>query len=153
MTLMFIGTALRGRSGELADGAVEIGKELDEVRQPGDVEDLAVVRGQPARDDLPAFGPGPGEDADDERDAGGVDVVHRGEVEHDGARAGTFGDRPLVRGGQDRGGGAVDLAGKLDDGGPGQDPGRGLTRARHVPYLQFAWSARWCAAGRPWLPP
>jgi len=30
MTLMFIGTALRGRSGELADGAVEIGKELDD---------------------------------------------------------------------------------------------------------------------------
>jgi hypothetical protein len=46
-----------GRVGELADGAVEIRKELDEVRQPGDVEDLAVVRGQAAGDDLPAFGP------------------------------------------------------------------------------------------------
>ena len=44
---MFIGTALRGRSGELADGAVEVGKELDEVRQPGDVEDLAVVGDNP----------------------------------------------------------------------------------------------------------
>src|SRR4051794_13429676 len=80
----------RGR-GELADGAVEIREELDEVRQPGDVEDLAVVRGQPARDDLPAFGARPGEDADDERDARGVDVVHRGEVEHDGAGAGALG--------------------------------------------------------------
>src|SRR5579872_5890542 len=55
----------RGR-GELADGTVEIGKELDEVRQPGDVEDLAVVRGQAAGDDLPAFGPGPGQHADDQ---------------------------------------------------------------------------------------
>src|SRR5438552_10705246 len=73
-----------GRVGELADGAVEIGKELDEVRQPGDDEDLPVVRGQAAGDNLPAFGPGPGEHADDQRDAGGVDVVHRGEVEHHG---------------------------------------------------------------------
>src|SRR5579864_4631623 len=87
MTLMFIGAALRGRSGELADGAVEVGKELNEVRQPGDVEDLAVVRGQPAGDDLAAFGPGPGQHADDQRDAGGVYVVHRGEVDHDRARA------------------------------------------------------------------
>jgi hypothetical protein len=43
--------------GELADGAVEIREELDEVRQPGDVEDLAVVRGQAAGDNLPALGP------------------------------------------------------------------------------------------------
>src|SRR5579863_4405499 len=77
---------LRDRPGELADGAVEIGKELDEVRQPGDVEDFAVVRGQPAGDDLAAFGPSPGQHADDQRDAGGVDVVHRGEVQHDRAQ-------------------------------------------------------------------
>src|SRR6478736_6522299 len=62
-----------GRVGELADGAVEIGKELNEVRQPGDVEDLAVVRGQAAGDNLPAFSPGPGEHADDQRDARRVD--------------------------------------------------------------------------------
>src|SRR5260370_17800693 len=48
---------LGGRVGDLADGAVEIGKQLDEIRQPGDVEDLAVVRGHPAGDDLPAFAP------------------------------------------------------------------------------------------------
>src|SRR5579859_2256319 len=120
--------SLRDWSGELADGAVEIRKELDEVRQPGDVEDLAVVRGQAARDDLPAFGPRPGEHADYQRDPGRIDVVDGGEVEYDGARAGAFGDRPFVGSGQDRGGGAVDFAGKLDDAGSGQHPGRGLTR-------------------------
>src|ERR1700755_3408325 len=143
-----------GRVGELADGAVEIGKELDEVRQPGDVEDLAVMRGQAAGDNLPAFGPGPGEHADDQCDAGRVDVVHRGKVEHHGVvvfRAGR--DGPLVGIGQHRGGGPVDLSRQLDDGGSGKRPGRGLTCARHLPHLQFAWSARWCAAGRPWLCP
>src|SRR4029077_15226156 len=77
-----LGAGSGGRMGELADGAVEIGKELDEVRQPGDVEDLAVMRGQAAGDNLPAFGPGPGEHADNQRDAGRVDVVHCGKVEH-----------------------------------------------------------------------
>src|SRR5260370_9062966 len=114
--------------------------------------------GAPAGDDLPAFGPRGGQPAHDERDAGGVDIVHRGEVEHYRARvaarpitAGTFAastDRALVRVGQDRGGGPVDLAGKLDDGGSGEHPSRGLTHAPHVQNLQFAWSARWCAAGR-----
>src|SRR2546429_1508503 len=143
-----------GRVGELADGAVEIGKELDEVRQPGDVEDLAVVRGQAAGDDLPAFGPRPGEHADDQRDAGGVDVVDRGEVENHGVMAFRAGrDGPLVGVGQDHGGGPVDLPRQLDDGGSGERPGCGLTCARHVPHLQFAWSARWCAAGRPLVRP
>src|SRR5215469_14029966 len=97
------GRGSSGRMGELADGAVEIGKELDEVRQPGDVEDLAVMRGQAAGDDLPAFGPRLGEHADDQRDAGGVDVVHLGEVEHYRVvifRAGLHG--PLVSLGQHR---------------------------------------------------
>src|SRR5580693_6823365 len=122
---------------ELADGDVEIGEELDEVGQPGDVEDLAVVGGEPAGHDLPAFGPREGEHADDQRDAGGVDVVDRGKVEHDRAQAGSGGDRSLVGAGQDRGGGSVDLAGKLDDRGAWQGPGRGLTHARHVQHLQF----------------
>src|SRR5579863_7231454 len=141
---------LRDRPGELADGAVEVGEELDEVRQPGDVEDLAVVRGQPAGDDLAAFGPGAGQHADDQRDAGGVDVIHRGEVEHHGAQVRVGADRGLIRVSQHVGGGPVDLTGKLYDGGTGQDPGRGLTHASHVQHLQFAWSARWCAAGH-WL--
>src|SRR5437588_8605499 len=104
MFLLALATGSGGRMGELADGAVEIGKELDEVRQPGDVEDLAVVRGQATGNNLPAFGPRPGEHADDQRDAGGVDVVDRGEVEHHGFlvfRAGR--DGPLVGVGQDRG--------------------------------------------------
>src|SRR4029077_20255268 len=106
-----------GRVGELADGAVEIGKELNEVRQPGDVEDLAVVRGQAAGDDLPAFGPRAGEHADDQRDTGGVDVVDRGEVENHGVMAFLAGrDGSLVGVGQDRGRGPVDLSGQLDDG-------------------------------------
>src|SRR4029077_19616765 len=110
-----------GRVGELADGAVEIGKELDEVRQPGDVEDLAVVRGQAGGDNLPAFSPGPGEHADDQRDARRVDVVHRGKVEHDSVVVfGAGRDGPLVGLGQHRGGGPVDLSRQLDDGGSGK---------------------------------
>src|SRR6266566_5822213 len=111
LLLLGPGRGSGGRVGELADGAVEIGKELDEVRQPGDVEDLAVVRGQAAGDNLPAFGPRPGEHADDQRDAGGVDVVHRGEVEHDRAHFRARGERLFVCGGQDGGGGPVDLPG------------------------------------------
>src|SRR6202011_3927925 len=84
----FLLPGLGGRVRDLADGAVEIGEELDEIRQPGDVEDLAVVRGEPAGDDLPAFGPRAGKHADDQRDTGGVDVIHRGEVEHDRAQVG-----------------------------------------------------------------
>src|SRR6266851_8814662 len=60
-----LAAGLGGRVGELADGAVEVREELDEVRQPGDVEDLAVVRGEAAGDNLPAFGPRAGQDADD----------------------------------------------------------------------------------------
>src|SRR5580658_26418 len=147
---VLVSRPLRGRSGELADGVVEVGKELDEVRQPGDVEDLAVVRGQPAGDDLAAFGPGAGQDADNQRDAGGADVVHRREVEHYRTEARVGADGRVIRVGQHVSGGSVDLAGKLYDGGAGQHPGRGLTHARHVQHLQFAWSARWCGAGR-WL--
>src|SRR5207247_881670 len=83
-----------------------------------------------------------------------VGCLPLGEVEHHGVRACRAGrDGPLVGFGEDRGGGPVDLPGQLDDGGSGERPGRGLTCARHVPHLQFAWSARWCAAGRPLLRP
>src|SRR5260370_28783904 len=116
---------LGGRSGELADGAVEIGKELDEVRQPGDVEDLAVVGAQPAGDDLPAFGPRAGQHADTQRNAGGVDVIHRGEVEHHRGGPAVRPDGPLLRSVPYPRGRPVELPPKLDRPRPPRAPPHG----------------------------
>src|SRR4030088_3507273 len=71
-----------GRPSQLADRRVEVPEDLDEIRQPGDVEDLPVVGGQAARNHPAALGPGAAQDAHDQRDPGRVDVADVGEVEH-----------------------------------------------------------------------
>src|SRR5690349_1777074 len=48
--------------------------DLDEIAQPGDLEDVLVVRGEPRGPDGHLLGSRTREQPDDERDAGGVDV-------------------------------------------------------------------------------
>src|SRR5918999_5452665 len=57
-----------------------------EIRQPRDLEDLAVVVRQAGRPHLHFTRAGLREQAHDQRDPGAVDVLDLGEVEHDGTR-------------------------------------------------------------------
>src|SRR5437763_1325409 len=70
-----------------AHGAVLVGVDGQEVGQAGDLEDLAVVRGEAEGADLDAGRAATGEQAHDQRDAGGVHVAGALEVEDDGVRA------------------------------------------------------------------
>src|SRR6478735_8491409 len=64
-------------------GARLVGRDPHEVRQPGDLEDLAVVVAEPPGAHLDPVGARPREQADDERDPGAVDVGRVGEAERD----------------------------------------------------------------------
>src|SRR3954453_18797783 len=75
-----------GRCGHVAHGARLVVVHVDELRQPGDREDLPVVIGQPVGGQLPAVPPGPGQQPDQQGDAAGVHVVDLAEVEDDGLR-------------------------------------------------------------------
>ena len=61
--------------------------DVHEVRQAGDPEDLAVVRRQADGPDAATVAPGVGQQADDQRDAGAVDVADIAEVEGQPCRA------------------------------------------------------------------
>src|SRR3954452_22473749 len=82
-----------------AHGAVLVVGYPHEVRQPRDLEDLAVVVGEPAGREVHGLRPRLREQAHDQRDAGAVDVVGAGEVEDDRVGAGGR----LVVGGLQRG--------------------------------------------------
>src|SRR5215212_9615493 len=97
-----------------AHGAVLVWVDGQEVGQAGDLEDLAVVRGEAERADLDAGRAATGEQAHDQRDAGRVDVARALEVEDH--RGGVL-DRGLLPGGvEGRLGAAVDVAGEVDHG-------------------------------------
>src|SRR3954452_19871975 len=97
-------------------GAVFVGVDRQEVGEAGDLEDLAVVRGQAVGPHLDAGRPGAGEQAHDQRDAGRVDVARALEVEDHGlGRLGAG----LLPGRLERFlGAAVDVAGEVDNGDP-----------------------------------
>src|SRR4051794_37043653 len=62
------------RCGHVPQCARFVVVDVDELGQPGDGKDLPVVVGQPVRAQLAAVPPGAGQQADEQRDAGGVDV-------------------------------------------------------------------------------
>src|SRR6478735_5029258 len=68
------------------DGAVLVVRDRHEVGQPRDLEDLAVMVGQPERRDLDPACARLGQEADDQRDPRAVDVVGPGEVQCDRPR-------------------------------------------------------------------
>src|SRR5688572_19287059 len=70
-----------------AHGAVFVVGDGHEVRQSRDLEDLAVMVGQPECLNLHAVRAGLGQQPDNQRDAGAVDVLRALEVEDDGAGA------------------------------------------------------------------
>src|SRR5215210_2315057 len=116
-----------------AHGAVLVGVDGQEVGQAGDLEDLAVVRGQAVGADLDAGGAAAGQQPDDQRDAGGVDVARALEVEDDGVGALAGG---LLPGGvQRRLGAAVDVARQVDHGDPVAPANRRALTRRHRPLL------------------
>src|SRR5262245_54113836 len=88
-------------------GALLVRVDCQEVRQPRDLEDLAVVRSQSEGADLDPCRAGLGQQADDQRDARRVDVTGAAEVEHHrvGLVACGLGPRRL----QGRLGGGVDV--------------------------------------------
>src|SRR5215212_1349158 len=94
------------------DGALLVVSDRHEVRQARDLEDLAVVVGQPECGDLDVARPRLGQQPDDHRDSGAVDVVRPGEVQDDWSAAG----RGLVVAAlQCRLGARIDVAGEVDD--------------------------------------
>src|SRR3954454_1183224 len=96
-----------------AHGAVLVGVDGQEVGQAGDLEDLAVVRGEAEGAHLDTGRAAAGEQAHDERDTGGVDVARALEVEDH--RVGAV-DRGLLPGGvEGRLGAAVDVTREVDD--------------------------------------
>src|SRR5688572_12363588 len=70
------------------DGAVLVVSDRHEVRQPRDLEDLAVVLGQSARGNPHVPRACLCQQPHDQGDAGAVDVVGPGEVQDDGTAAG-----------------------------------------------------------------
>src|SRR5215213_1090829 len=103
------GTVAPFRAG---DGAVLVVSDRHEVRQPRDLEDLAVVVGQPARGDLDVARPRLCQQPHDQGDAGAVDVVGSGEVQDDGS---ATGGRLVVAALERRLGPRVDVAGEVED--------------------------------------
>src|SRR3954468_21726892 len=71
-----IGAPFRARQ-----GARRVGRDPHEVRQPGDLEDLAVVVAEPPGAHLDPVGAGARQQPDDERDPGAVDVGRPGEAQ------------------------------------------------------------------------
>src|SRR5919198_3536641 len=67
-----------------AQGDVLVGRDPHEVRQPGDLEDLAVVVAEAPRPHLDPVRARPREQAHDERDPRAVDVARVAEVERNG---------------------------------------------------------------------
>src|SRR3954452_7733297 len=74
-----IGAPFRARQ-----GARRVGRDPHEVRQPRDLEDLAVVVAEPPGPHLDALGTRSREQSHDERDAGAVDVGGIGEAQRHG---------------------------------------------------------------------
>src|SRR5919198_6064793 len=94
-------------------GDILVVSDPHEVGQPGDLEDLPVVLGKAARGDLDPARPGLRQQADDQGNAGAVDVVGAGEVEyHPAAERGSLVIAVLQR----VLGGGVDVADQIDDG-------------------------------------
>src|SRR5687767_9953360 len=115
------------------DRAVLVGVDPHEVAQAGDGEDLAVVLAEPEGAHRAVLLAGPGQEPDDQGDPGRVDVVDRGEVEHDRGRVVL--DGPLVGGEQGLVGTEVDLAAQVDHPGAvmGSDLGPELSSGHLVP--------------------
>src|SRR5215210_4928582 len=99
-----------------AYGALLVVGDGHEVGQPGDFEDLAVVVRQPECLDFDPVLAGLGQEPDDQRDAGAVDVVGVREVEGDrGGSAGAGFGICLVQGLL---GGRVDVPRQVDNSQP-----------------------------------
>src|SRR5215208_2745821 len=127
-----------------ADGAFLIWVDRQEVGEPGDLEDLAVVRTQAVRPDVEAGRPRACQQTDDQRDARGVDVARGLEVQDDRVRPVARGARP---GGLERLlGAAVDVPREVDHRHPVAPADRRNLTRRHRRLPPGAGRARACDA-------
>src|SRR4028118_109210 len=109
--------ARRSPGPRLVQGALLVREDAHEVREAGDVEDLDVVLGEATGREVALRGAGPGQEAHDQGDTRGVDVVHALKVEEDGIGVPLLG--LSVGGVEGLLGEAVDLAPKVEHGGAG----------------------------------
>src|SRR5215204_3179371 len=127
----------------VAYGALFVVGDTHEVGQPGDLEDLAVVVRQPECLDFDPVLAGLGQEPDDQRNTGAVDVV--GALEVEGDRGGAAGRGLRIGLVQSLLGGRVDVPRQVYNGQP-VAPAHGcleLTR-RHLRLLPGAGRARRC---------